>query len=156
MDIRPARPEDYEAVCTLMAEGDAYHRERAPRVFRKPDGPARTREYYDALLSDPQQVLFLAEIDGRAAGLVLVQLRESPPIPIIMPRRYAIVDNLAVTRAHRLCGVAQALMERAHAWAREQGVHEIELNVFEFNAAARALYDKLGYVTVTRRMSRLL
>jgi ribosomal protein S18 acetylase RimI-like enzyme len=61
-----------------------------------------------------------------------------------------------VREAFRRRGIGEALMEHAHAWAVDQGIHEVELGVAEFNAAAIALYEKLGYTTVSRRMARAL
>ena len=34
MIIRPARPEDYEAICEVLDEVDALHRDALPQIFR--------------------------------------------------------------------------------------------------------------------------
>jgi len=39
-----------------------------------------------------------------------------------------------------------------HGFARAHGVAAIELDVHEFNAAAKRLYERMGYETVMRRM----
>jgi hypothetical protein len=39
--IRPATPDDDEAICEVLDEVDALHREALPHIFRKPDGHVR-------------------------------------------------------------------------------------------------------------------
>jgi len=46
---------------------------------------------------------------------------------------------------HRRQGIATALLETAHQWAKAQGYSQVSLQVFSSNHAAQALYQKLGY-----------
>jgi len=48
------------------------------------------------------------------------------------------------------------LMDIVHEWAIAKGATAIELNVYEFNKSAMAFYRRLGYETVSRKMSRAL
>ena len=117
------------------------HRQRCPQIFQKPPGPARERAYIQGLLADEDHGLFVAEVGGRLAGFLHVMAHDTPPIPILVPRRLAVVDNLVVRRDLRRAGIGRALMERAEQWARRQGATEIDLTVFEFNAAAFAFFS---------------
>jgi ribosomal protein S18 acetylase RimI-like enzyme len=154
LTIRPANAQDYDDLCEIIAEVDEMHRQRCPQIFQRPPGPARERAYIQGLLADEDHGLFVAEVDGRVAGFLHVMAHDTPPIPILVPRRLAVVDNLVVRRDLRRAGIGRALMERAEQWARPQGATEIDLTVFEFNAGAIAFYRSLGYETRTRRMSK--
>lgn len=156
LTIRPATAQDYDDLCEIIAEVDEMHRRQCPHIFQKPPGPARERAYIQGLLADEDHGLFVAESGGRVAGFLHVVVHDTPPIPILVPRRLAVVDNLVVRRDLRRAGIGRALMERAEQWAREQGATEIDLTVFEFNAGAIAFYRSLGYETRTRRMSKAL
>jgi ribosomal protein S18 acetylase RimI-like enzyme len=52
---------------------------------------------------------------------------------------------LYVDPGHRRRGIATALLNTAHSWARAEGDGQISLQVFSDNIAAQALYEKLGY-----------
>jgi len=63
-----------------------------------------------------------------------------------------LADNIFVRPEFWRLGAGKALLERAHALAASHGVGQVELNVYEFNRAAVALYEQLRYATVRRRM----
>jgi ribosomal protein S18 acetylase RimI-like enzyme len=48
------------------------------------------------------------------------------------------------------------LMHRIHEWAILKGAVAIELNVYGFNRGAISFYRKLGYDTVSQKMSKPL
>lgn len=152
--IREAIGSDYEALCDLFDQADTFHRNFLPQIFRKPEGFSRDRDYVDNLLTDVNVGFFVAEIDQRLVGLVCCFIRETPEIPILVPRKYLYIDNLVVDVSHRRQGVGTALLDKARRWAVQNGIYEIELNVWQFNDEAIRLYEKLGYEIVTLRMSK--
>jgi len=154
--IRPAQPEDYDGLCALMREVNELHRQNHPQIYQQPPGPIWDREVVLHLMADENVGLFVAESQGQLQGFVHVLMKEPPNIPVMAPRRYAVVDSIAVTAAARRQGVGRRLMEQAQAWAAAQGATSVELTVFEFNDAARAFYRDLGYETLSRKMSRPL
>lgn len=85
-----------------------------------------------------------------------IAIRDALPIPILVPRRVAVVENLAIREDVRRAGIGRALMRRAQRRAEESGATEIELNVYEFNQAAIDFYHSLGYASSSRRMGKRL
>jgi len=162
--IRAATKRDYDALNQIIDQVDALHREHSPHIFQKPDGPPRDREYILGVLADESHGLFVAEAEGpvlsdaegAVLGFVQLTIRDAPPIPILVPRRVAAVENLAVREDLRRAGIGRALMRRAQRWAEELGAAEIELTVYEFNQAAIDFYHSLGYAAASRRMSKRL
>ena len=65
------------------------------------------------------------------------------------------VLTLAVEAAYRRQGAAQALLHESYPWASEQGVKKISLNVRAQNDAARALYEREGFVLEGRERAHI-
>lgn len=154
--IRRATADDYLPLCDLFDELDALHRDHLPRLFQKPAGPVREEEYYRGLLADENVGLFVAEAEGRPVGFLHAVVRDAPPIPVFVPRRYALIDGIAVKAEFQHRGIGRMLMNAVHEWAGARGAIDIELNVYEFNQAAIAFYERLGYETLSRKMSKTL
>jgi GNAT superfamily N-acetyltransferase len=86
--------------------------------------------------------LFVAvDPDGGVLGFVFLER----PVDYFTREPHGHVSMLAVARAAEGKGVAAALMRRAEEWARANGFARLTLNVFDGNARARALYERLGY-----------
>jgi len=156
--IRRVVEQDYQVYCDLFYEINELHRLALPGIFQQPTGSIMEQEYFLSLLKNEQVAIFFAclESTGQVVGLVAVLIRESSPNPVLVPRSYAVVDTLAVRPAFHRKGVGRALMHEAEEWAASQGVDVVELNVFEFNQSAQAFYQRMGYATFNRKMSKKL
>jgi len=154
--IREATQKDYNGISEVFEEVDSLHRKALPHIFREPDRPARIEEFISSIISDENAALFVGETNGQIIGLVHVLIRQTPPVLIMVPRRYAVLENLAVRDGYRHLGVGTSLLERAHQWALGKELSQIESNVWEFNEEAIAFYKKQGYTTARRSISRPL
>jgi diamine N-acetyltransferase len=154
--IRPAQISDFEGYSRLYLEINDLHAAAHPHLFRATAQPPRDEEDFHIQLEDEHQAIFMAEVDGVPAGFVNVILRQSPPLDILVPRRFAVIDSVSVSQPYRRLGVGQALMQQAEAWAVQKGAASLELNVFEFNQGAIAFYEELGFVSLSRKMQKPL
>ncbi|MEV7692685.1 GNAT family N-acetyltransferase [Microbacterium sp. NPDC089189] len=66
------------------------------------------------------------------------------------------VWDIEIDDAERGRGFGRAAMTAAEERARERGARAIALNVFGFNATARALYESLGYQPTAIQMRKEL
>jgi ribosomal protein S18 acetylase RimI-like enzyme len=154
--IRQAQLADYEALGRLFLEVDELHARLLPAYFRRPRGTARSRELIGRILSAPDETILVAHEDGELLGLVHVQLYDTPPIAVMVPRRRAHVDNVVVAAAARRRGVGRRLMEGAARWARDRGAEELLLTVWAGNEEAERFYDALGFHAVNRVLGKPL
>jgi ribosomal protein S18 acetylase RimI-like enzyme len=156
VNIREAIAEDYVALCGLFDEVDALHRSNLPHIFQKPNGPVREHDYYLGLIADENVGLFVAEVGDKVVGFVHAVIRDTPAMPVFVPRRYVIVDSIGVKSEYQRHGIGQMLVDTGHQWAIAKGATSIELNVYEFNQTATTFYERLGYDTVSRKMGKTL
>jgi ribosomal protein S18 acetylase RimI-like enzyme len=77
---------------------------------------------------------FVAAYDGQVVGSTAVA-----------GGRLLVISSVAVRPEFRGLGIAQALLHRAHQFARDQGRDRVVLDVLAHNTPALTLYDKLGY-----------
>lgn len=152
--IREATIDDYEALCALFAQVDRVHYTALPEIFQPSGDPPRPRGYVEDILNDAQARLFVAEQGNMVVGLVEATLRESRHFASAAPQRWMDLRDIVVDERFRGIGIGKALLAHVEAWARSLGVTRIELTVWEFNTSAHALYERQGFRTLNRTMSK--
>lgn len=116
---------------------------------------------------DPEaQARGLALIVGNpAAGAILVAREGDQVLGMVnllftlstaLGAKVALLDDLVVSPERRGAGIGTRLLNRAIAFAREQGCRRITLNTDRSNLSARRLYEKHGFVTSSMIPLRLL
>ncbi len=133
VQVRPAVETDVEEILdvfeAVVAEGRWLGTE-AP-VDRVERGQ-RLR----AAIEDPRQAVLVAVEGGRIVGHLSLEVAG-----------YGVASlGMEVARGSRGRGVGSALMDAAVATARRLGAHKVALQLWPGNAAARALYEKFGFV----------
>jgi len=154
ISVRKATADDYNSLCKLFDEIDALHRDHLPHLFQKPGGAAREQDYYLGLIADENVALLVAEADEKLVGFGHTIVRDTPVFPVFVPRRYAIVEGIVVKSGFQNHGIGRILMDKMQEWATTKGATSIELNVYEFNETAISFYERLGYQTLSRKMSK--
>lgn len=152
--LRATTSEDCEAVCALYDQLVHVHAQALPHFFRLLEGPAHSREWFTEMLANAEAALFVAAQQEILIGMVYGYVHTTPALPMVVPRRFVHIEDLIVSEPARRQGVGHLLIERVQQWADEQGVKEIELDVWEFPTSALAFYEQLGYQTIRRHMSR--
>lgn len=144
--IRPIQPDDY---AVLRAVDDAVMR-YAARAFLGFDWDTATperREEQRAITPDAFGFYVatgcsLVALDGaEVVGYVLAQpLRHFDLEPLAVW-----VEDISVHPAHHRRGIARALYDALHAWARAAGATVILAGIHAANAASLALHRSVGF-----------
>ncbi len=153
-NIRLAKRSDIDQIYEVFSAADALHRAAHPEIFQKATYSNTIKEYYKTCIADPSMVIFVAEADQVIGGAIICTLRTTPDNPILVTRKYGLIENIAVQTQFRRQKIGQILIEQAHEWARSMGAGLIELTVWDFNEQAKDFYRKMGYTTKHIRMSR--
>ena len=144
--IRLACDADLPAVNRLRRMVNDLHVAGRPDIFKPGFCEALESHAADYLSSESNDIL-VAEAEGQIAGFAMVDYILKPESPYNLPRRFYHVAEIGVDTAFRRQGVATALMEYMKADAHSRGFGRIELDVWAFNASARAFYEKAGFAT---------
>ncbi len=133
--IRPARPQESEAVARLVDDAYGHY---VQRIGKKP-GPML--DDYAAQVA-AGRVWVLPEPDGRLSGILVLQPVEGG----------LLLDNVAVAPAAQGRGIGRRLIDFAAAEARRRGHGALDLYTHALMTENIALYARLGFVE-TRRVS---
>ena len=147
VDIRPARPSDHGALCSLWEEVDEMHRLARPDLFQKSEGPPRTQDFFNQIIAGPDSTVLVAEKTGQGdlVGSVVLRLQSTSDLAILKPRCFLEINEIVVHSSAQRQGVGRTLMIAAAQWGQVKGVQDIELSVHSFNKDAVAFYQSLGF-----------
>jgi ribosomal protein S18 acetylase RimI-like enzyme len=137
--FRRARAADLRAIVALLAD-DALGATR--EIVEDP--PARCYEdAFAAIASDPNQLLLVAESDGRVVGCL--QLSFVPGLSRQGAWRGQ-VESVRIASDQRGSGLGRRMIERAIAECRERGCSLVQLTTDKSRTDARRFYEGLGFV----------
>jgi ribosomal protein S18 acetylase RimI-like enzyme len=154
--IRKATEQDVDVIRSLNVDVQALHAAALPWLFKLP-GPD-TLESWEVkpLLTEPENLVFVAEVDGVAAGYAYAEIQQRPETPFTHAHDMVYLHHLSVRPAHRRHGVGSALIAAVRAAATEAGITLVALDVWIFNDEARGFFRRHGFAACHERMwSRL-
>lgn len=131
--IRTATLSDLAAVLQLVRDYRVFYKQQ-------PDD-WREREFIANHLRNGTSVIYIAEVEGRAAAFM--QLFRTYSTVHLSPAW--ILEDLFVYPAYRQRGIAGALLHRAVEHAREDGAYGMFLETANDNVAAQSLYESAGW-----------
>lgn len=102
----------------------------------------------DEILASAEDVIFMAFVDGKPAGMIETSIREYAEGCESSPVGY--IEAWFVEGNFRKTGVAGALVKAAETWAREKGCTEMGSDTWLDNGAGIRAHEKLGYHEVER------
>ena len=157
IEIRPATPDDREALIDIYLAGARHHAAIDPDGFHVP-ARADVAERLERRLetAGPDHAYVIALVDGQPAGSATMDV-EDPVHPGNMTRPIPAAElGIAVLEGFRGQGVGRRLIAYLEAWAADRGIQRSVLRVTETNVGAIRLYHELGYADTGREMRKEL
>jgi ribosomal protein S18 acetylase RimI-like enzyme len=155
MNIRFAKENELERVNELRKQVNDLHVAGKPDVFKPGFGP-ELRDFINVIWNDPTENIVVAEDDGFICGFAVINHITKAESPFMKERDFLDIDEFCVDEDHRRKGVATAMIEFIKNFAKENGFHRIELNMWEFNQSALAFYEAAGFETFRRYMEMFI
>ena len=133
---------DIPRIGELLLQVNDVHAAIRPDLFCR-GGRKYTDEALAALLQDKTRPVFAARIDGILVGYAfcILQTHAGANEP---PHTTLYIDDLCVDAQARGKGIGRRLYEHVLGYARESGCHNVTLNVWAGNDAAKRFYESLG------------
>ena len=156
MKIRRAREKDIPRIDDLLSQVLEIHAAIRPDLFI-----SGTRKYTDeelkAIISDEKTPVFAA-VDEQDVlmGYAFCIMQDYSGSNNMVPNKTLYIDDLCVDEKARGMHTGRALYEYVMAYAREQGCHNVTLNVWEGNDTAQHFYENLGMTTKERQLELIL
>lgn len=151
--VRPAIKEDHPTIIPIGLETQDLHANAHPEIFMQGMSGVPF-EYFSRLLEREDTMAFVAELEGRIVGYVLMKVQDAPQQEeLLVARREAFIDDIAILKAYQGRGIGRQLFQACAEWAKAHRAVSLDLRVWEFNKNAIAFYERLGMKTVSRIMS---
>ena len=151
--VRPAEPADAPAIAALVCGVHAMHARALPDVFQPADAAPATPASVATLIERAGPLFQVAVRDGAVAGYARGELQEEAATALKRASRVLYLHEMGVAPEHRQHGVGRALLVAIRAAAVAWGARGVVLDVYAFNAAARAFYAREGFTPLRERLA---
>ena len=146
------RPADLSDLALLLEFEQAIIEAERPFDDTIRDGP--DVRYYDLenLITSADAEVVVAEVDSVIVGSGYARIEGSDTY--LKHAEHSYLGFMYVVPEHRGKGVNKKIIEALETWTLEQGVTEMQLEVYFDNAAAIKAYEKSGYSPLILTMRR--
>ncbi len=153
MNIRPGTLEDIDLLVELNTDVQRLHANALPHLFKQPDNPAAIiADFRERIFADVDGRVYLAEIDGEAAGYVYARVNHRPDNAYTYALDTIHIDQIGVKPVYQGLGCGRALIHIVIDWARAEKINRVTLDTAGFNTEAQAFFKKQGFEVSTYRM----
>lgn len=143
MNIRKAIKDDIGDINKLFLELDKDGVKYQPEHFKIGD---RTDEYLLEIIDNPKSDFLLAILDNEVIGFSLLYEKETKGLSLLIPCKYAYMQDFVVKEAHRNHGFGTQLFEASKQWAKDHGMEYLRLSVFPTNYSGIRFYKHHGLI----------
>ncbi|HFU4501337.1 TPA: N-acetyltransferase family protein [Streptococcus suis] len=154
MTIRKATQSDIPVLNELLQDILQVHHQARPDIFRS-SGQKFSEDELRELLDNPAKPVFVYEVDGQVVGHLFCELSTAKS-DVLEPVKTLFIDDLCVADSVRGQKIGEQLYDFALSYAKEQGCHNLTLDVWADNAGAVRFYERLGMTPQKFRMEQII
>lgn len=97
------------------------------------------RQQIKSTLTQQNTTILVGEEEGRLVGFL------SANGGLFRRNRHTAYLVIGILKSHHRQGLGKKLFSQIFEWAKNQGIHRLELSVMKHNQAALSLYQQLGF-----------
>lgn len=153
--IRFAEIKDIPKILDLLSQVDLVHHKGRPDIFKI--GTKYNAEELTEIISDQKRpILVSTDENNKVAGYCFCIFREHKNDSVLTDIKTLYIDDLCVDETLRGKHIGTLLYEAAVNLAKENGCHNITLNVWSCNPSALKFYESLGMTPQKICMEKIL
>src|SRR5512139_1990470 len=137
--VRPITADDAAAFLAMRAQVDLETKFMMLEPGERQTTVEQERERIANMLKADNKQTFLAEDDGQLIGWLWANGGE------FRRNHHSVHIVIGIKAAYTNQGIGTRLFQACEAWARERGLHRLELTVMTNNHLGIALYKKMGF-----------
>lgn len=141
MIIRKANQADIVNINKLFFELDTDGVQYQPEHFQL---GYRSDEYLLEIINNPKSDFVVSVIDEKVVGFSLLYEKETKGLSLLIPCKYAYLQDFVVNSEFRNRGIGTQLLEASKQWAKERGMEYLRLSVFPKNESGIRFYKRHG------------
>ena len=149
--VRRATSADAGLLSSLNAEVQAIHAAALPAWF-KPVGAQGFPAAAAGLVDNPGNLVFVAAVGAEPAGYVYASVSRHAETPWRHAYEMIYLHQIGVRAVHRRRGVGAALIGAVRTEAASRNVALLGLDVWSFNAGAKAFFQRQGFAPYNERL----
>jgi GNAT superfamily N-acetyltransferase len=130
----------------------AIHWSALPWRFKPPSPEAFPPTAAAALLDQPNNPVFIAEVDSLPVGYAYAEVIHRPETSFHFAYDMVYLHHISVRSTHRKRGLGRALMDAVRLAATEKGISLLALDVWTFNEEARLFFRRQGFTSYNERL----
>ena len=143
--LKSYKVDDGQESPKMIREAEPRDRDAIQRLYQAlcPDAPVRVLpERVGEIREDPNNFLFVDEVDGKIAGTVLLTIILSP---IFGTQDFGLIEYFIVDQNYRRQGIGRRLTEHVIAVCRARKCTRIILLSNDHRKGAHAFYERMGF-----------
>ncbi|MCL2517772.1 MAG: GNAT family N-acetyltransferase [Oscillospiraceae bacterium] len=154
--IRRAEIKDIFEITKILSQIAELHHQGRPDIF-KSGTQKYNKEEFENILNDPNRPVFVAvDENDTVLGYCFCMVVQYAKHAVFNDYSSLYIDDFCVYESYRGQGIGKKIFMEVKEYAKQIGVYNIDLNVWEFNESARKFYENCGFVTQRRRMEMIL
>ena len=154
--IRRAVEKDAEKTMKLLSEVLELHAKLRPDIFIPGTTKYTREELQEIFRNDSTPVFVAADENDEVMGYAFCVIKRQPFSTNMKDFSTLYIDDLCVDENCRGQHIGSLLFDHVKQFAKEQGCHDLTLNVWEGNDVARAFYETKGMFVKETQMEILL
>lgn len=141
--IRKLAEDDIDGICALWKEFARLREGMTQSKILNADAADYFFGYATGLLQRKDTLTLVAEEGKELVGYVIASKQRRPPI--YRHTKVAYLSDAFVSESHRGQGILKQFMTELQKWSKTEGITAIDVQLFESNKEAQAIYKALGF-----------